>query len=167
LNSDTNLTAIYRVWAGTICHIFSIIKSLDKSYPAFLSGYGQPLTAAEAKVQRRAQISAEALDIFQAPTRVLAEQRLDTFVEKWQPLEPRAVKNFLWGIKRCFEFYAFDAALHSLIRSTNLLERFFREFRAKSDEIGSFPNAISCLTIFYLVMARDQAKHDRLNFAKT
>lgn len=128
---------------------------------------GQPLTKTEAKVQRRSQISADALDIFQAPTRTMAEQRLAAFIEKWQPLEPRAVKNFTWGIKRCFEFYAFDEALHSLIRSTNLLERFFREFRAKSDEIGSFPNETSCLAIFHLVMARDQAKHDRLNFAKT
>jgi transposase-like protein len=91
---------------------------------------------------------------------------LEKFVDKWQSLEPRAVKNFTWGLKRCFEFYEFDKALHTLIHSTNLLERFFREFRAKSDEIGSFSNEISCLTIFHLVMVRDHAKHSRLIFAK-
>jgi len=31
-----------------------------------------------------------------------------------------------------------DQALYVLIRSTNLLERFFREFRTKADEIGAF-----------------------------
>jgi putative transposase len=59
-------------------------------------------------------------------------------------------------------FYDFDAALQPLLRTTHALERFFREFRAKTDEIGAFPNEESCLTFFYLVMQRDHAKHDRL-----
>lgn len=128
---------------------------------------GQPLAEAQAKRLRQTQITMEAHDIFKAPTLAEAQQRLHKFNEKWQALEPKAVKNFNHGLKRCFEFYHFDPALHLLIHSTNLLERFFREFRAKSDEIGSFPNEDSCLTIFYLVMVRDHAKHQRLTFAKT
>jgi transposase-like protein len=31
-----------------------------------------------------------------------------------------------------------------------------------TDEIGAFPNEDSCLTIFFLVLQRDHAKHDRL-----
>ena len=127
----------------------------------------QPWSEEAARAQRRADISTDAHYIFKATTRAEAHQRLTQFVAKWQPLEPRAVKNFIYGLKRCFEFYEFDPALHSLIHSTNLLERFFREFRAKADEIGSFPNETSCLMIFYLVMVRDHAKHNRLNFAKT
>jgi transposase-like protein len=46
------------------------------------------------------------------------------------------------------------------------LERFFREFRAKADEIGAFPNETSCLTVFALVVERDHAKHNRLPVAK-
>jgi transposase-like protein len=127
---------------------------------------GQPLTEDQAKAQRRAQMRAEAHEIFKAPTRPEAQQRLAEFVAQWESLEPQAVKNFTWGLKRCFEFYAFDEALHPLIRSTNLLERFFREFRAKADEIGCFPNETSGLTIFHLVMVRDHAKHNRFAFAK-
>jgi hypothetical protein len=51
------------------------------------------------------------------------------------------------------------------LRTTNHLERLFREFRAKSDEIGAFPNETSCLTLFWLVVERDHAKHDRRNYA--
>ena len=47
-----------------------------------------------------------------------------------------------------FSFYQFDADLHHHIRTANHLERLFREFRTKSDEIGAFPNATSCLTVF-------------------
>lgn len=128
---------------------------------------GQSLAEAQAKHLRQTQITREAHDIFKAPTWAEAQQRLHKFNEKWQALEPKAVKNFNHGLKRCFEFYHFDPALYPLIHSTNLLERFFREFRAKSDEIGSFPNEDSCLTIFYLVMVRDHTKHHRLTFAKT
>jgi len=46
------------------------------------------------------------------------------------------------------------------------LERLFREFRTKSDEIGAFPHETSCLTVFFLVVERDHAKHDRKAVAK-
>lgn len=128
---------------------------------------GHPLTKEQARQQRRQAMKTEALDIFNAPTKPEAEQRLAHFVAKWQPLEPKAVRNFTWGIKRCFTFYQLDPALHPLVRSTNLLERFFREFRSKADEIGAFPNEDSCLTVFHLVMVREHAKHDRVDFAKT
>lgn len=128
---------------------------------------GQPLTKEAARQQRKSAMSKEALEIFQAPTKAEAEQRLAAFVTKWQPLEPDAVHNFIWGIKRCFTFYQLDATLHALVRSTNLLERFFEEFRNKADEIGAFPNEDSCLTVFHFVMVREHAKHDRVDFAKT
>jgi Transposase, Mutator family len=58
-------------------------------------------------------------------------------------------------------FYQFESGLHHHIRTTNYLERLFREFRTKSDEIGAFPNETSCLTMFCLVVERDHAKPDR------
>jgi transposase-like protein len=70
-------------------------------------------------------------------------------------------------VDACLTFYQYDQSLHALIRSTNLLERFFREFRTKADEIGSFPNDLSCLVVFHLIVIRDDAKHDRGQTAKT
>lgn len=122
---------------------------------------GQSLSQEEARRQRRRTMQAEAHDIFKAPTRVEAEKRLDAFVAKWDTVEPHAIHNLQWGIDRCFAFYKFDVSLHHHIRTTNHLERFFRSFRNKADEIGAFPNEQGCLTIFYLVMAREHAKHGR------
>jgi putative transposase len=124
-------------------------------------------TPEDSRQQRRTAISSAALEIFQAPSQREAEQRLAAFVATWAPLEPKAVKTFQRGIKHCFTFYQCAADLHPLVRSTNLLERFFREFRAKADEIGAFPNEDSCLTVFHLVMVREHAKHDRMSIAKT
>jgi transposase-like protein len=47
-----------------------------------------------------------------------------------------------------------------------LLERLFEEFRRKSDEIGAFPNEQSYLTLFFLVVQRDHATHNRLMVVK-
>lgn len=135
--------------------------------PELSPSTSQPISPEQARQHRRQQMKADASAIFNAPTKVLAEERLDDFVKTWDPIEPKAVHNFTWGIKRCFTFYQHDIALHRRIRSSNLLERFFREFRGKADEIGAFPNEKSCLSLFYLVMVREHAKHDRVNLAKT
>lgn len=128
---------------------------------------GQVLSPAQAKQERWQMIKQEAYHIFDAPDLSEARQRLAAFTSKWEPLEPKAVHAFRWGIDRTFTFYSFDKELFVHIRTTNHLERFFREFRNKADEIGAFPNEISCLTLFFLVMLRDHAKHDRLQVAKT
>lgn len=128
---------------------------------------GRPLPTATAKSQRWAELKQDAYDIYKADSLAEAQQRLVVFSDKWETLEPKAVHAFKWGIQRTFSFYAFDKELAVHIRTTNHLERFFREFRNKADEIGAFPNEASCLTLFYLVMIRDHAKHNRFSLAKT
>jgi len=122
---------------------------------------GQPIKPNDAKVQRRFEITNDAYEIYRATVESDAQLSLKAFEEKWQPLEPDAVRTFLKDIELTFSFYQFDSNLHSHIRTTNHLEQLFREFRTKSDEIGSFPNETSCLIVFWLVVERDHAKHDR------
>lgn len=126
---------------------------------------GKALTYSQAKELRRFQIKQDAYAIYDAPTQAEALLRLEAFNAKWQPIEPDAVHTFNWSIKRTFEFYTLDPTFHPLTRTTNLLERFFREFRNKADEIGAFPNESSCLILFFLVMQREHAKHNRLHLA--
>jgi len=121
------------------------------------SGTDQPTS----KAQWWTGMRKEAHAIYEAETYEDAQQRLEAFIAKWEPLEPKAIHAFQWGIKRTFVFYQFDTSLHTRIRTTNLLERLFREFRTKTDEIGAFPNKTSCLTVFFLVVQRDHAKHGR------
>jgi transposase-like protein len=127
----------------------------------------EPLTSEAARRLRRQQLSTDAHAIFEAPTRAAADARLAAFRATWGGLEAEVVRLLTKDVDACLTFYQFDQPLHRLIRSTNLLERFFREFRAKSDEIGAFPNDISCLVVFHLIVIRDDAKHDRRQTAKT
>lgn len=121
---------------------------------------------AELKQQRKFEITSDAYEIYEADNKNDAEQRLKNFVEKWKALEPKAVEVFQYDIDLTFTFYNFDKSLHPHIRTTNRLERLFREFRTKSDEIGAFPNETSCLTVFFLIVQRDHAKHNRSSVAK-
>jgi len=126
----------------------------------------QPLQPEVAKCQRHHEIKSAAYEIYKATTYDVAQQRLATFGEIWEPLEPKAVKAFQRHLDLTFTFYQFEPDLHRHIRTTNHIERLFREFRTKSDEIGAFPNETSCLTVFFPVVHRDHAKHDRKNMAK-
>jgi len=126
---------------------------------------GQTLTTSDAKQHRRFEIISDAYAIYDADLASDAQLRLQDFQEKWSLLEPDAVRTFIKDIHLTFSFYQFDSALHQHIRTTNHLERLFREFRTKSDEIGAFPNETSCLTLFWLVIERDHAKHDRRSSA--
>ena len=127
----------------------------------------EPLTHEAARRLRRQQLSTAAHAIFEAPTRVEADARMVAFRATWGGLEPEVVRLLTKDVDACLTFYQFDQTLHALIRSTNVLERFFREFRTKSDEIGAFPNDVSCLVVFHLIVIRDDAKHDRGHTAKT
>jgi len=127
----------------------------------------ETLTHEAARRLRRQQLSTEAHAIFEAPTRAEAEARLAQFRTTWSALEPEVVRLLLKDVTACLTFYQCDQLLHPLIRSTNLLERFFREFRTKADEIGAFPNDMSCLVVFHLIVIRDDAKHNRGQTAKT
>ncbi len=115
----------------------------------------------QAKQQRRFEIQEDAYEIYRAQSWIEARQRLNFFVQKWQNLEAKAVEVFQRDIELTFTFFQFDVQLHSRIRTSNLLERLFEEFRRKADEIGSFPNEMSCLTLFFLVVQREHTKHNR------
>lgn len=127
----------------------------------------EALTFEQARRLRRLQLTTDAHAIFEAPTRAEAVERLASFRTTWGTLEAEVVRMLSKDIELSWTFYQFDVALHALVRSTNLLERFFREFRTKADEIGSFPNELTCLTVFHLIVVRDHAKHDRGKVAQT
>ena len=52
----------------------------------------------------------------------------------------------------------FPASLASLIRTTNLLERFHKERRRKQRDIGMFQSEQGCEALWYLLARRETAK---------
>jgi transposase-like protein len=81
-------------------------------------------------------------------------------------IEPKALSVFTKGIDRCFEFYKFDTSFHKLLRTTNIIERSFREFRTKTDEIGAFPNESAYKTLFQITINRFYTKNQTIYFLR-
>jgi transposase-like protein len=127
----------------------------------------EPLTHAAARRLRRQHLSTDAQAICEAPRRAEAEARLAQVRTTWGRREPDVVRLLTKDVDACLTFYHCAHHLHPLIRSTKRLERLFREFRTKADAIGAFPNDVSCLVVFHLIVVRDDANHDRGQTAKT
>jgi transposase-like protein len=52
----------------------------------------------------------------------------------------------------------FPLAQVSLIRTTNLLERFHKEIRRKQRDIGMFQSETGCEVVWYMMAMRETAK---------
>jgi putative transposase len=91
----------------------------------------------------------EAKEIFNAPSRREAINRFKTWKEKWQVEAERAVRCMEKDLHHCLHYYAFPRELWKKIRTTNILERDFREVRRRTRPMGVFPNESSAERIFY------------------
>ncbi|MFQ5853907.1 MAG: IS256 family transposase [Candidatus Binatia bacterium] len=92
---------------------------------------------------------AEAKAIFAAPSRREAIKRFKAWKDKWQVEEERAVRCMEKDLYHCLHYYSFPRELWKKIRTTNLLERDFREVRRRTRPMGFFPTDDSAQRIFY------------------
>ncbi len=113
----------------------------------------------QAKETRAYAILRDAADIYSISNIAIIKQRLTEFQQKWALLEPKAVRCFTKDFDLTLNYLRVPFPNKKLIRTTNLLERFFREFRSRTDEIGCFGSQSLAETWFYLILKREKAKH--------
>jgi len=70
------------------------------------------------------------------------------------------VENFFVDFEQTLGYLTVDfpRACVSLIRMTNLLERFHKEIRRKQRDIGMFQSEQGCEAVWYLIATRETAK---------
>lgn len=91
----------------------------------------------------------EAKGIFNASSRREAINRFREWKVKWQVEEERAVKCMEKDLYHCLHYYSFPKDLWKKIRTTNILERQFREVRRRTRPMGFFPTEASAQRLFY------------------
>ena len=86
--------------------------------------------------------------------------RAEGFRTTWGPRDPQAVENFFVDFEQTLGYLTVDfpRACVSLIRTTNLLERFHKEIRRKQRDIGMFQSEQGCEAVWYLIATRETAK---------
>ena len=110
------------------------------------------------KIRHRSKMARQASSIYKAPSSHEAFRRFRIFVNRWQHIEPKAIKCFQDEFYQTLNFYDFPKEVRSAVSTTNHLERFLEEIRRRIKIQGYFKNERSLnLWIFGLI------KHINLN----
>jgi len=97
--------------------------------------------------------------ISHATCRREAQSALKTFCRTWRPLYPRAVKSLLNHGEQLLSFFQLpEPTLWPTVRTTNLIERRFREVRRRTRPMGVFSDRTSMERILYAVFTHENLK---------
>lgn len=104
------------------------------------------------RVRDRDRCLGMARRIYLAPTRPAAERALQQWVRAWQPTAPAAVACVLRDWESLLAFYAIAEHDWRRVRTTNAIERAFREVRRRTRPMSCFTNTASCDRIMFAVI---------------
>jgi len=96
--------------------------------------------------------------IFYAPSLEEALQAAEKFAETYRELYPSAVETLGRDLADCLTFYRFPPRQWKRLRTSNALERSFREVRRRTRVIGRFPTEGSALALVWSVLDQDARK---------
>ena len=102
----------------------------------------------QAKETRARAVLQDAVAIYASSDLAVIQRRLTEFRCKWTPLEPLAVRCFVKDFNLTLNYLRVPFPHKKLIRTTNRLERFFREFRTRADGVGCFGSQAQAETLF-------------------
>jgi len=95
---------------------------------------------------------AHARGIYKAESLRQARKRFKRWKEKWYRYYPKAVKCIEKDLDELLTFFNFDESHRIKIRTTNPIERTFKEFRRRTNAMDNhLPNMSSCEKIFYVM----------------
>jgi len=132
----------------------ALLKAIKQIYP-FVKGqrciaHKMRNVAVKIKKMNRPHCLKEAKLIFASDSRKEAIKRFGDWEAKWTVEEERAVKCLKKDLFNCLHYYKYDKELWKSIRTTNILERAFREVRRRTRPMNNFfTNEASANRIMY------------------
>ena len=85
--------------------------------------------------------------IFKVRREKTARELAKGLVELYGSRFPKAVSVFEAGIDDALSYLSFPGNHHARLRTTNMLERLFREVKGRTRVVGVFPNEVSASTL--------------------
>ena len=95
----------------------------------------------------------KARSIYEASTRREAVARCKEWAGRWKGVAPKAVKCLEKDLDELLSFLKFPEEHRKKIRTTNVIERCFREVRRRARTMSCFNDVSSCNRIVYAVFA--------------
>jgi putative transposase len=99
--------------------------------------------------QDRASVKNSVRKVFYASTYEHAKEAVELCKKKWSMKYPSAVKCLTDDIESCLTYYKYPYQHWLRIRTTNVVERGFREVKRRVKGIGRFQNEERALTMVY------------------
>ena len=94
-----------------------------------------------------AEVAEDLKAIFKVRRQKTARALAEEFVELHGKRFPKAVSVFEAGIEDALSYLSFPGSHHARIRTTNMLERLFKEVKRRTRVVGVFPNERSASTL--------------------
>lgn len=113
----------------------------------------------------RAKVLRQAKMVYRAGSRQEALLRGRNLAKKWAHCEPRAIRNFMRTLDKTLSYMDFPRELWAMLKSTNHLERHFREWRRRLKSMGCLPNPNSCDRILYALVQEYNGQQKRRTLA--
>ena len=85
--------------------------------------------------------------VFKVRREKTARSLAEEFVELYEKRFPKAVAIFEAGVADALTYLSFPGSHHPRIRTTNMLERLFKEVKRRTRVVGVFPNETSASTL--------------------
>lgn len=104
---------------------------------------------------------AQAAAIYRAGSKHQALQEFRAWKQAWEHRRPRAVRSVEAHLDALLHFFDMPAAHWVRIRTTNVIERAFREVRRRTRPMSSFTNPESCDRITYGVLSHLNSSWER------
>lgn len=118
---------VQRCWAHKIRNIYAKVKRTD--WPA---------------------VKADLHAVCYADSQRLARRAMRLFADRWRQLYPQAVDCLLADEDQLLAFFTIGNAAHrKMVRTTNVIERLFREVRRRTDSMGTFYDRTSIDRIMF------------------
>jgi putative transposase len=93
------------------------------------------------------EIAEDLKAIFKVRREKTAHILLEEFVELYGGRFPKAVSIFEAGISDALTYLSYPGGHHARLRTTNMLERLFKEVKRRTRVVGVFPNETSATTL--------------------
>jgi putative transposase len=94
-----------------------------------------------------AEVAEDLKAIFKVRRKKTARALAEEFIELYGKRFPKAVSVFEAGIGDTLTYLSYPGSHHARIRTTNMLERLFKEVKRRTRVVGVFPNEMSAATL--------------------
>jgi putative transposase len=94
-----------------------------------------------------AEVAQDLKAVFKVRRAKTARALAEEFVELYGKRFPKAVSVFEAGIEDALTYLSFPGSHHAKVRTTNMLERLFKEVKRRTRVVGVFPNEVSANTL--------------------